>query len=79
MLYDCKKCSFFDRIMSWYSKLVFSISQKYVTAPLAYNFNPDLASALSILRQEMEGSFSDSYLHQLFLPFKLVNFFGKSF
>jgi hypothetical protein len=30
-------------------------------------------------RQEAAGSFSDSYLHQLFLPFKLVNFLGEGF
>jgi len=31
------------------------------------------------LLQETEGNFSDSYLHQLSLPLKLVKFFGERF
>jgi hypothetical protein len=40
---------------------------------------PFLVRALIIVRQDVVGSFSDSYLHQLFFAFKLVHFFGKSF
>src|SRR3989337_3925134 len=41
--------------------------------------NPALPRALTTLRQESEGSFSDSYLHQLSLSFKLVKLLGERF
>jgi hypothetical protein len=41
--------------------------------------NPACVRALMTFFQEIKGSFSDSYFHQLFLSFKLVNFLGESF
>jgi len=38
-----------------------------------------LPRALTIFRQERQGSFSDSYLHQLSLSFKLVKRLGERF
>ena len=41
--------------------------------------NPALLSVLITFRQEIAGSFSDSYFHQFFLTLKLVNLFRESF
>jgi hypothetical protein len=41
--------------------------------------NLALARAFMISRQETDGSFSDSYFHELFFAFKLVNFFWENF
>lgn len=41
--------------------------------------NPFLLRILRSLRQERVGSFLDSYFHQLFLSFQLVEFFWEGF